>query len=251
MLEPSSYVALELLFTLTPKSPRTLIFSKLIKDLKKVFGTRKQGEKACSFIKPKYGIAATDVKLFKELLLKISSVDVDKSGHSKKREMNRLQAQISVQRQLELANPCSHNGLTLKNEKQLMELQAKEQTLHINTLPSFYKFRGTTKSVTNFSTITFTCIDFLQRDVPSIEMLSVNKQIDTAYYFEKEQSKCALTINTVVEKINISSPRTLRSSTKAQEYDLSVNKLDPTEVLSDTDDELRIDLDERNSDDHR
>ncbi|CAH8669295.1 unnamed protein product [Schistosoma margrebowiei] len=232
-----------------------------------------------------------------------------------------------------------------------MELQAEEQTLHINTLPSFYKFRGTTKSVTNFSTITFTCIDFLQRDsfiykVPSIEMLSVNKQIDTAYYFEKmlpfptsvykqihhsveyvvlltenvlnflfllkalvgvyvpfdvtvensdtsfsrktiqfgniiltspfsprvrarlfyeslvkqlcfehisgdqEQSKCALTINTVVEKINISSPRTLRSSTKAQEYDLSVNKLDPTEVLSDTDDELRIDLDEQNSDDH-
>ncbi|VDO94232.1 unnamed protein product [Schistosoma curassoni] len=99
--------------------------------------------------------------------------------------MNRLQAQISVQRQLELANPCSHNGLTLTNEKQLMELQAKEQTFHINTLPSFYKFRGTTKSVTNFSTITFTFIDFLQRDVPSIEMLSVNKQIDTAYYFEK------------------------------------------------------------------
>ncbi|CAH8670509.1 unnamed protein product [Schistosoma bovis] len=315
------------------------------------------------FIKPEYGIAATDVKLFKELLLKISSVDVNKSGHSKKREMNRLQklhslilqAQISVQRQLELANPCSHNGLILTNEKQLMELQAKEQTFLINTLPSFYKFRGTTKSVTNFSTITFTFIDFLQRDsfiykVPSIEMLSVNKQINTAYYFEKmlpfptyvykqihhaveyvvlltenvlnflfllkalvgvyvpfdvtvensdtsfsrktiqfgniiltspfsprvrarlfyeslvkqlcfehisgdkvhiiEQSKCALTINTVVEKINISSPRTLRSSTKAQEYDLSVNKLDPTEVLSDTDDELRIDLDERNSDDH-
>ncbi|CAI2735266.1 unnamed protein product [Schistosoma spindalis] len=311
------------------------------------------------FIKPEYGIAATDVKLFKELLLKMSSVDGNKFGHSKKREMNRLQklhslifqAQISVQRQLELANPCSHNGLTLTNEKQLMELQAKEQTFHINTLPSFYRLRGTTKSVTNFSTTTFTFIEFLHRDsfiykVPSIEMFSVNRQIDTAYYFEKmlpfptsvykqihhsfeyavlltenvlnflfvlkalvgvyvpfdvtvensdtsfsrktiqfgniiltspfpprvrarlfyeslvkqlcfehnsgdqEQLKCAFTINTVVEEINISSARTLRSCSKAQGYDLSVNKSDPTEVLSDTDDELKIDLDERSSNDH-
>lgn len=310
------------------------------------------------FIKPEYSITATDVKLFKELL-KISSVDGNKSSHSKKREMNKLQklhslilqAQISVQRQLELANPCSHNGLPLTNEKQLMELQGKEQTFYINTLPSFYKLSGTTKSVTNFSTVTFTFIEFLQRNyfiykVPSIEMFSVNKQIDATYYFEKmlpfptsvykqihhsveylvlltenvlnclfllkalvgvyvpfdvtventdasfsrktiqfgniiltspfpprvrarlfyeslvkqlcfehnsddqERLKCALSTNKVIEKINISSPRTLRSCTKAQEYGLSVNKLDPTEALSDTDDELRIDLDERDSNDH-
>lgn len=67
---------------------------------------------------------------------------------------------------------------------------------------------------------------------------------------DQEQLKCAFTINTVVEEINISSARTLRSCSKAQGYDLSVNKSDPTEVLSDTDDELKIDLDERSSNDH-
>lgn len=43
ILEPLSYVALELLFTLTLKSSKTSIFSKLMKDLKN-FGTRKQGK---------------------------------------------------------------------------------------------------------------------------------------------------------------------------------------------------------------
>ncbi|CAH8562900.1 unnamed protein product [Schistosoma turkestanicum] len=312
------------------------------------------------YLKPEYGIVLSDVKLFKELLLKISSAGGNKSSQPKKRELHKLQklhslilqAQISVQKQLESASPCSHNGLTFTNEKHLMELLAKEQTSYINTLPSSYKLKDTTKSVTEFSTITFNFIEFPQRNpfvfkIPPIEKFFMNKQIDMAYCFEKmlpfptsvhkqihhsteyvvlltenvlsflfllkalvgvyapfdvtvENSGASLdrktirfgniilknplpprvrtrlfyeslvkqqmcvehklsdqdllksgsTINTDVEKMDISSSRTLRSYTKAQEYDLSTSKLDLTEELNDTDDELIIDLDGPESNDH-
>ncbi|KAH8867681.1 hypothetical protein EWB00_008501 [Schistosoma japonicum] len=308
---------------------------------------------------PEYGITASDVKLFKELLLKMSSENENKSSYLKKREMSRiqklhsliLQAQISVQRQLELASPCSHNGLTLTNEKLLLELQAKEQNLYISSLPAYYKLKGTVKSIPSFSTVTFTFSEFLQLHplmlkIPSIEKFVVNSQSNMAYYLEstfsfptliykqihhsveymvlltenaltflfllkrlvgiylpfdltvdspgasfsrktiqfgnilltiplsprvrtrlfyeivakqhlsfecdssdQNQLKYVPTLN-ANKKSDLSSPRILRSYTRTQESDISVNKFDPSEDLDYTDDELRIDLDGMNTNDH-
>ncbi|KAK4475081.1 hypothetical protein MN116_002173 [Schistosoma mekongi] len=308
---------------------------------------------------PEYGITASDVKLFKQLLLKMSSEDENKSSYLRKREMSRiqklhsliLQAQISVQRQLELATPCSHNGLTLTNEKILLELQAKEQNLYISSLPIYYKLKGIVKSIPSFSAVAFTFSEFLQLHpfmlkIPSIEKFVVNSQTNMAYYLESmfsfptllykqihhsveymvlltenvltflfllkglvgiylpfdltvEKSGASFSRKTIQfgnilltvplsprvrtrlfyeivvkqhlscecdssdqdrlnyvpiintdEKCDVSAPRILRSYTKTQESDISVTKLDPSEDLDYTDDELRIDLDGMYNNDH-